>query len=163
MPSYEQKIALLIGGLIGIPLFVFILCSGDILHSAIMISPLTIFFVLLGFLIYKDHRIITKGGCFKGKLVARGREYPFERQRNVKVEFFMDDVRYTVIVPITPLQCDSLTSLECTVHCLEHHGKRRCIVRNFQYNKKFDNVGIVLPEEELLLPQYLAFSDEILS
>ncbi len=164
MQTFEQKAIALVGmAILWILLLIFLMRDGTWDMAVMMSIPFVPVTAALGFAVYQEWRIIAKGECFAGKLIAREPEYFLERQRKVKVEFFRNDVRYTVVVPMEPLQASSLTALDCTVYCLEHQGKLRCIVRDFQYNNKFDTVGILLPEQQLPMPEYLAFSDQELA
>ncbi|MBQ9111017.1 MAG: hypothetical protein IJY06_06605 [Oscillospiraceae bacterium] len=164
MQTFEQKAVMLVGiAAVWILLLIFFLKDGlwgmAVLLSIELLGVVTI----LGAGLYREWRILAKGESFQGTLTAREKEYPLEKQRNVKAEFIRDNEHYTVVFPMETLKAESLTSLTCTVHCLEHRGKLRCIVRDLQYNHKFDNVGILLPEERLLLPLNLAFSDSELA
>lgn len=116
--------------------------------------------------LYREWSIIAKGERLEGTLIACGRALPLYNYRTIEAAFSMNGQRYTTTFPVENLAYDNLTGLECTVYCRKIRGKRHCLVRDIQYDRKYCTVGIPLPEKpesELCGRWYLAFSEQELA
>lgn len=167
MQTFEQKAVMLIGFAV-FWAFVLIVVGRDSGWYAVigMSIPIPIFLGISCIPLYNEWKIIAKGECCAGKMIAHGQENVFQKAYTVEIEFFINEVRYTAAYPISTHMYESLTSAECTVYCLEIKGKKRCVVRDFAYDKTYCSGGISLPEKsesDLQTHWYRAFTDEELA
>ncbi len=167
MQTFEQRAVMLIG-FAAFWSFILIVVGRDSGWYAVigMSIPIPIVLGVSCIPLYYEWKIIAKGEYCAGSMIAHGPENVFQKFYTVEIEFFINEVRYTTAFPISAHVYESLTGAECTVYCLEIKDKKRCVVRNFSYDKSYCSGGISLPEKsesDLQSHWYCAFTDKELA
>lgn len=150
--SYEERAVLfLIWCFVLIPVCFFIsLRTGGWLTAVLFTLPHAAGAVLFWYFhLRKEQRMLKDGEYYPGTIIAYGAYFDFQRYCMAEVEFFVDGQRYTTAQHIrgsTPRE--RLASASCTVCCFEEKGMRHCVVRELHYHKKWDAVGIDVPQTD---------------
>ncbi len=167
MQNFEQKAVMLIGFAVLWVFIVIIVGRDSGWYTMIQMSiPIPIILGIVGIPLYKEWQILAKGECYAGTIIAQGQGFLYRNHCAVEIEFFINEEHYTTTALISQLAYESLTSAECTVYCVESHGRKLCLVRDFQYDKTYCSGGISLPtkpESELYARWRYAFSDKELA